>query len=243
MKTSSSDDNKYPSFCELASKDENIFANFKRSPTYTAILEHVSVEEGQQYYNCFKSNEVILKNIEKFKQNDKIGGSNICSYDFGNFSPTTLRYIKVLSDLLQLNLEGMDIVEIGAGYGGQYTVLRQVIKPKSYTIIDLPEAIKLQKKYIEKNQLNDIPLNFYSLDDLPALSGDLLISNYAFSECIAEVQNTYIEKIINNCNHGYMIHNNFEGYSHTDLKDILPHKIKVFKEVPATAPNNVLLTW
>lgn len=243
MKTSTSDDNHYPIFCESAAADDTVFKTFKTSPIYNEILEHVSVEQGYQYYNHFKHNQDILKIIEKFKVNDNIGGPRTYDYDFGKFSPTTLRYISVLSDLSQLKLDDMDIVEIGAGYGGQYTVLRQYAKPKSYTIIDLPEVIKLQRKYIKQQKLDDIELNFYSLDNLPELTGDLLISNYAFSECVKEIQDKYIQKIINNCKRGYVIHNNFEGYTHTDLINILPHNVKEFKEVPNTAPSNVLLTW
>jgi len=243
MKTSTSDDNVYPAFCELASKDDNVFKVFKTSSAYTGILEHVSTEEGQQYFNHFKSNKDIMYHLDKFKKNDEIGGSNIIKYSFGEFSPTTLRYIKVLSDLSQLKLDGMDIIEIGAGYAGQYTVLRQYAKPKSYTIVDLPEVIKLQKKYINRNGLDDIEVNFYSLNNLPDLCGDLVISNYAFSECVTAVQDIYIKKIINNCKRGYIIHNNFEGHDHTMLKDILSHKVNEFKEIPQTAPKNVLLTW
>jgi putative sugar O-methyltransferase len=243
MRTSSSDDNKYPRFCELASREDTVFNTFKSSLTYNEILEHVTKEEGQQYYNHFKKNQVILNIIEKFKVNDSIGEPNTYDYNFGRFSPTTLRYVKVLSDLSQLKLDNKDIVEIGAGYGGQYTVLRQYAKPKSYTIIDLPEVIKLQRKYIKRNKLDDIELNFYSLHDLPVIRGDLLISNYAFSECMKEVQDDYIQKIINNCKRGYIIHNNFEGYSHSDLINLLPHNVKIFKEEPATSSNNVLLTW
>jgi len=243
MKTSTSDDSNYPVFCDSAATDDTVFKTFKTASIYNEILEHVSVEEGYQYYNHFKHNQDILKIIEKFKVNDNIGAPRTYDYDFGKFSPTTLRYISVLSDLSQLKLDGMDIVEIGAGYGGQYTVLRQYAKPKSYTIIDLPEVIKLQRKYIKQQKLDDIELNFYSLDNLPELTGDLLISNYAFSECVKEIQDIYIQKIINNCKRGYVIHNNFEGYSHIELVNILIHNVKEYKEKPNTAPNNVLLTW
>ena len=75
------------------------------------------------------------------------------------------------------------------------------------------------------------------------MTGDLLISNYAFSECVKEIQDKYIQKIINNCKRGYVIHNNFEGYSHIELVNILTHNVKEYKEKPNTAPNNVLLTW
>ena len=243
MSTSSSDNGAYPQFCKLASTDNNVFESFKTSPVYNGVLEHVTVEEGLQYYNHFKHNTGIISCLDKFKINDKVGSPKVYNYDFGKFSPTTLRYIKVLSDLSQLKLDGIDIIEIGAGYGGQYVTLRQYAKPKSYTIIDLPEVISLQKKYIQANNLNDIEIKFYSIENLPEISGDLLISNYALSECITAVQDIYIEKIINNCKRGYIIHNRDTGYTSSEFKQIIKPSVKQFKEMPSTAPNNVLLTW
>jgi putative sugar O-methyltransferase len=243
MKTSSSDNNSYPQFCKLAVEDDTVFMSFKTSPAYTKILEHVTFEEGMYYYNHFKHNTDIISRLNKFKINDSVGAPKMYDYEFGKFSPTTLRYIKVLSDLSQLKLDGMDIIEIGAGYGGQYVTLRQYAKPKSYTIIDLPDVIELQQKYIEANNLNDIEINFYSIENLPRLSGDLLISNYALSECITQVQDVYIEKIINNCKRGYIIHNRDTGYTSNEFKQVIKHNVKQFKELPSTSPNNVLLTW
>ena len=197
MKTSTSDDNQYPIFCESASTDDTVFKTFKTSSIYNGILEHVSVEEGHQYYNHFKHNQDILKIIEKFKVNDSIGAPRTYDYNFGKFSPTTLRYISVLSDLSQLKLDDKDIVEIGAGYGGQYTVLRQYVKPRSYTIIDLPEVIKLQRRYIKLQKLDDIELNFYSLDDLPELRGDVLkVLNTLFQSVLRKYKINIFKKFL-----------------------------------------------
>lgn len=243
MDTSCSDNDTYTSLCELAAGDDTVFETFKSDHRYTGILEHVSTDQGLQYFNEFKSNESILSCLDKFKKNDEFGGPNTSTYSFGEFSPTTLRYIKVLSDLSHHKLSEMDIIEIGGGYGGQYTALRQYAKPKSYTFIDLPQALKLQKKYIEKVGLDDIEVNFYSSDDFPTLTGDLLISNYAISECTSEVQDGYIEKVINNCKKGYITHNGLWGYSHTEFADILKHNVNVLEEIPLTYPHNVILTW
>lgn len=243
MSTSTSDNNIYPKFCEHAATDENVFKTFRTSSEYNVILEHVTEHEGLHYYHQITANKKILSILEKFKVNDIHGSPNISNYEFGSYSPTTLRYAKVLSDLSQINLEGIDIVEIGAGYGGQYTVLRQYATPKSYTFIDLPEVLKLQKKYIESNNLDDIELNFYSYTSLPKISADLVISNYALSECIKSIQDLYIEKVINNCKKGYITHNNFEGYTHEEFKTKVFHDVKQHAEIPCTGPNNVLLTW
>jgi putative sugar O-methyltransferase len=155
--TSTSDNNTYPEVCLAAANDDTIFDSFKRNSGYTPILEHVCHSEGEEYYKNIK-NKDILNNIQKFTINDKLGNPIIYNYTFGSFSPTTLRYIKVLSDLSEFSLNDKTIVEIGAGYGGQYTVLRQMFKPKKYIFVDLQPTLLLIKKYITKLELNDIEL-------------------------------------------------------------------------------------
>jgi hypothetical protein len=243
MSSSVSDNNSYPNFCQKAATDDNIFETFKRNLVYTEILEHVSKEEGLRYINHFCSNKLITDNAEKFKINDTLGTPKINTFDIGNFSPTTLRYMSVLSDLSQLNLNDKNITEIGAGYGGQYCIIRQVYTPKSYTFIDLPEVLLLIKKYVTTLKLDDIELNFVDANVVGQITSDLVISNYAYSECTEEIQDMYMSNVINNSNHGYIIHNNMHGYKHTEFVSQCNKKVKVLPETPSTNPTAVLLTW
>jgi putative sugar O-methyltransferase len=242
-----SDNNKYPNFCELAAQNLETFATFKSDPVYTQILEHVTYEEGLEYINQFKNNKHIIDNIDKFQINDKLGSSKQYFYsDFNKtFSPTTLRYIKILNDLSQLDLNNKHIVEIGAGYGGQYTIIRQIFQPKKYTFIDLGQVLALIKKYITTLNLNDIEIDFINCNDLCTdIKSDIVISNYAFSECSIDTQELYIKKILQHTKNCYMIYNNLYGYTHHQLiEKMLPIKVKINQEIPKTHPNNVLLTW
>ena len=57
--------------------------------------------------------------------NDLVGGSNLVDYkDVGHVSPSSLRYAKVLSDILVLfkKKKFKKIAEIGTGYGGQFLI-------------------------------------------------------------------------------------------------------------------------
>jgi hypothetical protein len=244
--SSISDNSTYPNFCAQAAQNSDIFAAFKQNPIYNDILEHVTYEEGIEYFNQFKYNDFFIKNISKFKINDKLGTPQCYNYSqIGNFSPTTLRYIKILNDLSQLDLNDKHIVEIGAGYGGQYTVLKQLYKPKKYTFVDLKDVLKLIKRYIYTLQIQDTEVDFVDGCTLnQIISSDLVISNYAFSECTTDIQNIYVDNILKHTKHGYMIYNNFNGYTHEQFIEIMkPVKIRVNKEIPQTHPNNVLLTW
>jgi putative sugar O-methyltransferase len=243
--SSISNNQRYPNFCKEAVDNFDIFKNFKRSSSYNEILEHVTYEEGVEYLQQL-TNKDIIDNIEKFKINDIIGKPITFNYDnIGNFSPTTLRYVKVLNDLSQININNLHIVEIGVGYGGQYSVLRQLFKPKKYTFIDLPSVINLTRKYITELKLDDIELEYIDgTSDFTNISSDLVISNYAFSECAKDIQDMYIDKVVNNSQHCYMIYNNMNGYSHQEfIQKIKNHKVKVNREIPQTHPKNVLITW
>ena len=43
--------NNYLTCCKLAATNENYFNVFKTMPGYRHVLEHISEEEGQQYYD------------------------------------------------------------------------------------------------------------------------------------------------------------------------------------------------
>jgi len=244
--TSISDNIKYPELCSLALSNSNIFNNFKSNTIYNEILEHVTFQEGVEYIQQFNYNNKIIKNIEKFKINDLKGSPRCYNYEnIGDFSPTTLRYIKILNDLSQLDLDNKHIVEIGAGYGGQYTVLRQIFTPKKYTFIDLEPVIKLIEKYVTELNLTDILLEYINGTLLSkTIQSDLVISNYAFSECSKSIQDLYIEKIINHTKHCYMLYNNMNGYTHDEfISKVGRANIKVSKEIPCTHPKNVIVSW
>ena len=73
------------------------------------------------------------------KENNSYGGANKEEYEnIGLISPT-LRYIKVLSDLIYHfgDLSNFNICEVGIGYGGQSRIIMSYFKNiKSYTFID-----------------------------------------------------------------------------------------------------------
>lgn len=41
----------YKKIALLSSLDDKIFNNFKQEPDYRIVLEHVSIEQGQQFLN------------------------------------------------------------------------------------------------------------------------------------------------------------------------------------------------
>lgn len=128
--TSISDDNRYPMYCYIAAKNDEEFKTFKRNPVYTAILEHTTPEQGRDYIELiFRNAELHLseRDWKYFLRNDSIGNPRTAQYNFGEAqiicSPTTLRYIKVLSDISKLFPSNMTS---GGGIRNWYRIWRSV---------------------------------------------------------------------------------------------------------------------
>ena len=246
--SSLSENNLYNKFCLEAATDDNVFNNFKQNQYYNEILEHVHPILGEQYYEITKNYyPKVLDKINEIKINDSFGNPQMFDYYFGRYSPTTLRYLKVAAELNHCfeDISSYSILEIGGGYGGQSIVSSILHGYKSWTIVDLPEVVELQRKYLNKFEYKNINAISF-LEDYTNQKYDLIISNYAFTECNRMVEMEYINKVMSNNEKIYMTLNfiqthddNFKDMLSLDeLKNIL--KIKIFKELPNTSPNNCI---
>jgi hypothetical protein len=195
---------RYENFCKSVSVDNEAFKTFKSNPDLVYMLEHVTYEQGLGYLAEIKRlHPKLLNHIECFATNDSLGSPKVFWYGEinMNMSPTTLRYIKVLADLMTYfgDLSGLDIVEIGVGYGGQCKIINDYFVPKSYTLIDLPSVLDLTEKYLECHGIQNMSFKWHS-----NASYDLCISNYAFTEISRQNQDIYVKNVINNSAKGYI---------------------------------------
>jgi hypothetical protein len=243
----------YIDVCVKATQDEDIFKSFKRRPDYTLVLEHVGYEFGLDYLaEIEKCSPYLLDYIPYFITNDTVGNPTKYWYkDLNeNISPTTLRYIKVFGDLMNLfgGLDNMDIVEIGGGYGGQCKIIHDIAKPHSYTIIDLPEVLLLAEKYL--NKFNILDVQYVSISELRKGKYDLCISNYAFTEIERKYQDIYVKNVIKGSDRGY-ITCNFLGqhrrgfakrFNKQEIFALKPYA-QFLQEIPLTGLNNIIYTW
>lgn len=234
-------------------KNQKYFENFKRNYLYKETLEHVSEKQGAEYLEVLKTNNIEIFNLAiktvllsdsqgnpfKFKYND-------CQIPL---SPTTLRYVKVASDLEKLfGKELGDVVEIGCGYGGQTLVNDQLLNVRKATLFDLPLVNKLIDRYLDayllRGAFKTTVLNKESVSEY-----DLVISNYAFSELPKELQLKYIDKVLSHCKKGYLTMNDGLGtersigkLSFKELSSFLP-KFEILEEKPLTGQHNYIIVW
>ena len=225
----------YLSACRSAAQASDFFKTFKNNQAYRHVLEHVSYEEGQQYLD-----EIELEyedKLDEIKENDKLGTPITCSYDgVGQISPTTVRYLKNTSDIVTKFGTSFDsIVEIGGGYGGLCKVMSSFVKFEQYLLLDLEECNMLSRKYLSHF---DLPTMSYQAEEIVDVEDnfDLLVSNYALSECNRETQMMYIERFVKKSDKFYLMHNNFHAdngnMSYEEFIDVMSdtHDIEYYGE-------------
>ena len=259
-RTSITDNVEYPSFCYLAYRDEETFANFRMNPLYRFIVEGASYEQGISYLKVILNKyefKITNKQWKNILINDTIGNPTIYAYEIPkgilNISPITLRYTKVYCDIVNLFPESIlqgGVCEIGIGYGAQCRILMNMLPILYYNLVDLPEVILLAEKFLTRlGQKGDIRYidGTHLYNDLPC---DLVISNYAFSELTKSIQEFYIDRIISKSKAGYMTWNYSamvsggwkEGHELEEILSMIPGS-RVIPEEPLIAPGNCIIVW
>jgi putative sugar O-methyltransferase len=273
MPSSLTDISAYRTACKEAATNEAAFSQFKRDPRYTDVLEHVSKPLGDEYLKHIVPSSLWNEEmIEKYSKNDSLG--NPVTFEFmpwGSWSPTTLRYIKQALEIRKIfgDLSEKNIVEIGGGYGGLCKILFDIFPDiESYTIIDLEPAVQLDGKYLstlfeqevrkEKDYLWVVgKVRLIAIDQAPRKwenlcdKIDLVISNYAFSECVEDIQNKYCNDIFSKSPAGYLTINSLVIDSVKSKKTLSEKITSYFQEVdikiedenPLSGEGNYLLTW
>ncbi len=230
QRTSLSDEEWYRNTCQDAATRDEAFEVFRQNADYRKIVETVNRDEGQIYLDTI-TKRLELLDLNKCKENDEQGGPILKEYPepIGHISPTTLRYAKILTDLVTHfgKLDGWVIAEVGGGYGGQCKLIKDHFDIKEYHIYDLPEPIALMQKYLTKYGHTGVTYHNVRESMFPLDTVDLFISNYAFSELARETQDFYIKRFIERAANVYMICNwpsagDLQPYSMDELRKKFP---------------------
>lgn len=243
---------RYTPFCELVARDDNIFANFRHYKVYRQIVEGVEYNIGAECWEIIKRKNISKEVLHECWKNDLIGGAE--TYYFNGLSdavtPTTMRYTKIMLDIRELFGEIKNVAEIGIGYGGQGRILSLCNNIYSYSLVDIPPALGIAKKYLSCFLTEEEMEKFHFIDGTTLnmqITPELLISNYAFSELCRDVQNIYLNKIIKNAKKGFITwnelsHTQLDGYSLDEILSIIPQS-RVIEEEPLSAKGNKVIIW
>lgn len=250
---SDSENGKYGAVVTEALRSQKAFNTFKQKRAYRKILEHVSRAQGEVYLKIVASREdgLLETALKTVFTSDDVGGPVKHHYDGMTLalSPTTLRYVKVASDLNGLFGNKIDrVAEIGCGYGGQALVNDQTLNVSHATLFDLPFVNELIRKYLNTMLLNGAYRVTTINESLPE-HYDLVISNYAFSELPSILQKAYIKKVLAQSDRGYLTMNSgIDGdrsagkLTMDQLQQLLP-AFEVYEEEPLTSPFNYIIVW
>ena len=247
--TSVSDNGEYPLFCHQAAYTPEIFNSFRKNQTYRNILEHVSEFDARQYLIEIRKCQSVYHKIDCLRHNDSAGGPFLVDIDeIKAVSTTTLRYIKVLCDIVNMfpTLNKQKVYEIGVGYGGQCRIIDEFYGPAEYCLIDIRPALQLAETYLDRFALKTT-VRFKTINELAIESPDILISNYAFSELPRWLQLRYMEKVICRSKMGYITYNainpaSFESFTAKELQDSIPGA-EILPETPCTHKGNCIIVW
>ena len=210
--------------CKEALTNEVVFNNFKNDSNYRVILEHTPLIFAEQYIELLFSeykHYADLLDWDKLRENDKIGSPNIVNFPslkkyipYSDYSPSTIYYIcRGIHIIDKMITEDCNILEIGGGYGGQCKLLIDMcrmldVPVRSYGIIDLAYASRLQSKYLGMFGYDVEYFEFESIGNFDQFSKyDLLISIYALGEFTTDVQDYYVNNIIDRVKNHYIIWN------------------------------------
>lgn len=224
IRTSGSDVKSYRDICRLASQDETVFSTFRVHKDYGYNLGEWQDDTRKIALDIIeKEYPDLLEYTKKFEESEKFGGPLIHKTKLGNFSDPTIRYIRTLGNIKTLfgSLDNFNIVEIGAGYGGQCKITSDAYNVNSYTLVDLPEVLALDKKFLTK--LNVKNVQYMPPDTVPsATSYDLIVSNFAFAECERSIQQNYIDRILKYVKRGFITYN-FDGHPSQKYDPVRPY--------------------
>lgn len=242
----------YTPFCELASRRDSVFKNFRHYSVYRGIVEDVGYDIGVGCWDIIQKKNISTSILDECWKNDTVGGAETYFYEGLQkpVAPATMRYVKIMLELKELFGDLKNIVEIGVGYGGQSRILRKFNPIQSYGLVDIPQALGVTKKYLsyffsEKEMEQYHFINGTTLRK--TLKPEFVMSNYAFSELCREVQDVYLEQIIKHAKKGYIIwnelsHNRLNGYAIEDVCAMIPRS-EIIDEVPLSAEGNRVIIW
>lgn len=213
-------------------------SGFKRNPEFIKYIGNDirKVDVAKAFYEYIQDKYMYLLQYN-YITNDIIGDPNTFIFDNKEFSPGTLRFVKVIGDIYEHFGNVKKIVEIGSGYGGQALVFN-LVQNVDYTCIDIPECIELARNY--HNTLGWKSCRYMTTENIKESEYDLCISDYCLGELDKNGIRFYIDNILSNCNFVYITMNK-DSEVYTYLMGILIDvfdRVECVGEEPKTTKHN-----
>ena len=136
-------------------------------------------------------------------------GSPFLLKKFPFLSPTTASHIANLLSIehcFNKNISQFgSFLDFGAGYGGLAQCIEQISNSTKVSILDIPEMIEVQKKYLSKTGFYN-NINFHSdVSSLLDSQFELFNASFSLSEVNLNERNSIINFVENNCSRIHII--------------------------------------
>ena len=211
----------YLESCKNAISSDEKFNIFRTNPEYGIVLE--SGEKGIGKNNLRRLKKMagakwVENSIEIIAENDKFGGPELHSFDelLVKCSSSSIQYgldyFNIKTIIGDTNGKSINVVEVGAGFGGLARLLCRFENIEKYTIIDFPEVCALAKRYLENYpecldkiafiDASDIMKSWTQLE--PA---ELFIASASVAELNNELQCFYFTNFIQKADWSYIVYN------------------------------------
>ena len=233
---SETDKELYRKLCLEFVRNDESFSTFRKNNLYRSIIGAPSLFQAMQMYKKQMECSYIIENMIQFIKLDYVGSPYV--YDFGGafLSPNLIRYLDTIR-LLHENFGDLDkqnIMEIGAGFGGlSYCI--QTLWKCNYYLLDLSEAILLQKKVLNTLACDAITTACHDID--------LLIAEYSLSELESKGQLYYYQNYISKAKKIFLRYNCTDKITHDMFIELLKktHNITISQEITNAVSFNKLI--
>lgn len=186
----------YRQLCRKATNSENSYKTLRKQPLHRKIVEPFS-KSNMAGYRLQVDRETLLPHLFYpllAKWDSKIQGPQCRLSDSFSLSPLALRHGQILIELEREfgPLNRLRILHIGAGFGHLAACLSEITGFASYTLVDLPECLELQKKFLSKVS----GITYLTPSQLTSLDYDLVLCTFPFTEWgDARLRETVFKKI------------------------------------------------
>jgi len=174
-----------------AANDNNSLRYWRSRASIHAVVDTVYIPHARIYFEIADrlAHQEIAEAVTVLQNIDAaLEASSTLDFGWIRLSPTMCRYLVRAVELQQLcGFTGQRVVEIGGGWGGLCAVVHALYRPAGYVIIDLPSILAAQRAALGLMGIQGVTCS----TDSAELHGDLLISDYAFSELTEAAQEQY----------------------------------------------------
>lgn len=208
-KSSISENTPWVDFCTAYGDGKIESRFFRRHRSVRDIVETVCPTEARHYVRLIRKWGGEWMDDQRIIALDDWGNPIRCPrFLLGTsrpYSPTTLRYLATAL-WLKMNRKiapGEKIVEIGVGFGG-LAAMNRVISESPTFLVDLPEVEKAAARMLSETGLDPSAQTSRNCD---IESIPLVISNYAFTELNASLQDQLLDKYLRHAKHCLIVSN------------------------------------